>query len=86
MNNVWTFNYDPHSCPCYQCTERCVGCHGTCEKYKQSNDDILDFDNDGDGYIDGVWIIYLNPCVNEKSINWYRQHDRNFIYDEYILK
>ena len=35
MNNVWTFNYDPHSCPCYQCTERCVGCHGTCEKYKQ---------------------------------------------------
>lgn len=33
--NFWTFNYDPHKCPCYECKERSVGCHGKCEKYKK---------------------------------------------------
>ena len=22
------------ACPCYKCEERCVDCHGYCEKYK----------------------------------------------------
>lgn len=25
--------------PCWKCTERFVGCHITCEKYKQYNED-----------------------------------------------
>ena len=31
----WTFNYLPSKCPCYNCQERTVGCHGKCAKYKE---------------------------------------------------
>lgn len=34
QQNFWTFNYDPRKCPCYGCKERCVGCHGKCDKYQ----------------------------------------------------
>lgn len=27
--------------------------------YKENNDDYLDYDTDGDGYIDSVWLIYM---------------------------
>lgn len=35
MSDVfWSFHYNPNSCPCRDCKERAVGCHGTCQKYK----------------------------------------------------
>ena len=30
----WTYNYLPQKCPCHECEERVVGCHGKCQKYK----------------------------------------------------
>lgn len=30
------------STPCYGCADRCMGCHGTCEKYKSYRDKMDD--------------------------------------------
>ena len=30
----WTYNYIPSKCPCHNCKDRTVHCHGTCKKYK----------------------------------------------------
>lgn len=38
--------------------------------YKANYDNILDFDNDHDGYIDGVFLIYDTPFQNKSSIFW----------------
>ena len=31
----YTPNREKRRCPCYQCRERAVGCHGKCEAYKE---------------------------------------------------
>lgn len=38
MNIPWSWNYNPSNCPCKECKERTVGCHGTCNKYKEWQD------------------------------------------------
>ncbi len=37
--------------------------------YKSQYDDILDFDNDHDGFIDGVWLVYAAPYFNSSRSN-----------------
>ena len=38
--------------------------------YKQTYDDINDFDQNGDGYIDGVFLVYAAPYLNNDSVFW----------------
>lgn len=38
--------------------------------YKENNDDINDFDTNGDGYIDGVALIYAHEYENRSSSFW----------------
>ena len=38
--------------------------------YKSNNDDIRDFDTDGDGYIDSVALIYAHEYENKNSSFW----------------
>lgn len=35
--------------------------------YKANNDDIADFDQDGDGYLDAVWMVYSLPQCTSSS-------------------
>ena len=54
-----------------------------CVKYKENNSDYLDFDQDKDGYLDGVWIVYLNPYLDPDTLSWYQANDKNFISNDY---
>lgn len=29
--------------PCYQCADKCIGCHSTCEKYKSFRSNLDEF-------------------------------------------
>jgi len=33
------------SSPCYECPDRVLGCHGTCEKYKDFKDERIELSN-----------------------------------------
>lgn len=40
--------------------------------------DIKSFDNDKDGYIDAVWLIYLNPYYSDSFSSYYLKTDSSF--------
>ena len=40
--------------------------------------DISKFDQDKDGYLDGVWIIYLNPYFNSSTEDYYYKIDSSY--------
>jgi M6 family metalloprotease-like protein len=38
--------------------------------YKANHDDAASFDQDGDGYLDAVFLVYAAPYVNNDSVFW----------------
>ena len=38
--------------------------------YKENYNNVLDFDNDHDGYIDGIFLVYDTPYQNKSSLFW----------------
>lgn len=37
MGKGITYSTSGRDCPCQDCSGRCIGCHGTCERYKAWN-------------------------------------------------
>lgn len=37
MDKGITYSTSGRDCPCQDCSGRCIGCHGTCERYKAWN-------------------------------------------------
>lgn len=37
-NSIFFTNYNPQKCPCFNCNERHMACHGECAKFKEFND------------------------------------------------
>ena len=58
-----------------------------CENFKANyKGDINKFDLDKDGYFDAVWVIYINPYVDDDTIGWYKLYDKNFYKSNYYSK
>ncbi len=38
--------------------------------YKNSHDDFLDYDQDGDGYFDALYLVYAAPYIDSDSVFW----------------
>lgn len=49
-------------------------------------DEIGSFDGDGDGYVDAVWLIYLNPYYSDSFQSWYLKTDPSFASTAYSNK
>ena len=55
-----------------------------CENFKANyKGDINKFDLDKDGYFDAVWVMYINPYVDDDTTSWYKLYDKNFYNTSY---
>lgn len=55
-----------------------------CENFKANyKGDISKFDLDKDGYFDAVWVMYINPYVDDDTTSWYKLYDKNFYNTSY---
>ena len=55
-----------------------------CENFKTNyKGDISKFDLDKDGYFDAVWVMYINPYVDDDTTSWYKLYDKNFYNTSY---
>lgn len=52
---------------------------------KNYTGNIKDFDQNGDGNLDAVWVIYMNPYMSDKYINDYREWEPSISYTPNLL-
>lgn len=46
------------------------------------NKDLSEFDTNKDGYLDSVWVVYMNPYFGKKSLSQYIKWDNRFQNDK----
>lgn len=56
-----------------------------CENFKNNyQGDISKFDQDKDGYLDAVWVVYLNPYLDDESLEVYKRFDSSFYNSSFV--
>ena len=74
---IITYKFEENKNPCYECSERKVGCHCNCEKYKEWKNKYNDKKQQISSYINPNHCRYFKQkCVcdynNKKSKKRYR--------------
>lgn len=58
---------------CYKCTDRVIGCHANCKKYKEYLDDLQNKKNELKAYreVDAPYDNYMR--AKYKKMKWYKE-------------